>query len=626
MLKTNTSLCVAALILIPLIYWQGLGGLFLLDDVANLQLLANTINEEGFWAGVMGGNSGPTGRPVSLWTLALQQSSWPDDPASFKLVNVFIHLINSVLMALIVYWLLPHLFSNINQYRFTMAILLSAFWALLPIQISTVLYVVQRMVLLSSLFMLLAILFYIWARAELCLQKFTRAGIIFCLGVGISSLLAILSKESGLLVFAFLLTIEILVQPKQPIPNARIRFWLIVVLAVPLILFVAYIINKELYHHYEGRTFNLTERVLTQPRVLLDYVHQIILPVQSELGLYHDDYLKSKSWLNPISTLWAIVIWIAFSVLAIWGKNANKPWLFFAFFWFMSGHLMESTLLPLELYFEHRNYLSSMGVLVGCTGVLIAAYSAIKSESIQNIVRISVIIYPCLILSITFSHIGLWGDKAEYMVVSAKENPHSLRARMLMIDYYDAIGDISAANEEVALIAEDFPEEIAIKISRLDYACKNDLDISKINIPKDSLRNGRFSHATESSILKIIDMKREGKCDQISYTYLLDLVNEILENKNYEHVKTRFVKVKSVLFFLLRDYVNAIRMAEAMEYREFSDNLGLVTLYILNRDYEKASDLYFLMDASENLSNIERKKLAEIKIEIDKAIENERKN
>jgi protein O-mannosyl-transferase len=613
-LRLRISLSVFTLSLITLIYWQGVSGLFMLDDVANLQLLYDQISEEGFWAGVLGGNSGPTGRPVSLWTFALQQSSWPDDPLSFKLVNIIIHLISSALMVLIIYWLLPHLFSNSNNHRFSIAILLSAFWALLPIQISTVLYVVQRMVLLSSLFMLLAIVFYAWARAELCRQRLSRAGMIFCLGVGISSLLAILSKESGLLVFAFILTIEILVQKKQPIPNKKIRCWVIASLALPLVLLIGYMIYKSNSQSYDGRTFNLIERLLTQPRVLLDYLQQIILPVQSQLGLYHDDYIKSTSILNPLSTLWAMVFWIAFAVIAIGGRFVHNPWLFFAFFWFISGHLMESTVLPLELYFEHRNYLSSMGILVGCIGLFLAIYNLIKSKSIQNIVRLCAVIYPCLIISVTLSHTILWGNKGEYMVVSAMENPTSLRARMLMIDYYDAVGLPNQAYAEIDKMLEDFPNEISLRLNKMLYACDNGYDLVGIEISNTQLTTSRYSHATEKALLKLIDHRKEGTCDQLSYEQLLKIANGLIENKNYSQAKGRILRITFAIYFHNKDYAKSIIFLEGLPNRSFSENIGLILAYAYSGDLQKAIKLKSELESNADLSKFQQKQLSELKL------------
>ncbi len=598
-------------------YWQGIGGLFMLDDVVNLQMLYDQIKEGGFWAGVTGGHSGPTGRPVALWTFALQASCWPNDPASFKVINIVIHILNTMLMAVIIYVLLPHIFLNLKDRRFVIAIFLSAFWALLPIQISTVLYVVQRMVLLSSMFMLLAIVFYLWARAAFLTAQPTKSVVIFCVGVGSSSLLAILSKESGLLLFAFLITIEMLLQQKQPMPNANIRKCVLICLALPLALFAAYIVYKGLYQNYDGRTFNLVERVLTQPRILLDYLQQIILPVQSELGLYHDDYLKSTGLLSPESTLMSIIFWLTFAVSAVLARWNHKPWLFFAFFWFISGHLMESTILPLELYFEHRNYLSSMGILVGLMGLCLWVYSYVKSKAIQKVLNLCAVIYPLLIMSISLSHISLWGSKAEYMLISAKENPTSLRARMLLIDYFDAIGDVTSAKNEIQTIINDFPYEVAIELSQIHYACRNSIDTRDMPVSKTRLLTGRFSNATESTILKIIDLKNEGRCPEMSFRTLIEWVDNLLLNNNYRNIKMRLLKLKSVIYFSMREYQQAIDIVHGLSHKNFEDNTDLVILYSLNNELEEAEKLLNQLNKETDLSASQRVKLVELNREVD---------
>lgn len=591
----------------------------MLDDVANLQLLFDSINKDGFWSGVLGGNSGPSGRPVSLLSFALQQSSWPNDPASFKLVNIIIHIFNSLLMIVITYWLLPHLFEVPEVHRLSIAVAIAGFWALLPIQISTVLYVVQRMVLLSSMFMLLAIVFYLWARSELQRGATIKVFFILLIGVCGSSFLAILSKESGLLVFAFLITIELILQKKHPFfSQFSFHYFLLTSLLMPLILFVAYIIYMDIYDHYDGRTFTLVERILTQPRILLDYVQQIVIPVQSKLGLYHDDYIKSTTLFNPASTIWAIIFWLGFAVLAIWAKFSNKPWVFFAFFWFVSGHLMESTIIPLELYFEHRNYLSSLGILILLIGICVQIYPFIKSKFIRQIALSGAFIYLCLIASITVSHVNLWGNKGEYMVVSAKENPTSLRARMLMIDYYDALGNIEAAKSEIVQISTDFPQEIAIKLSGIHYACENSIESNLVLIDEDDLRKGRFSHATEATLLKIVDLKKEGKCSEITYQYLLFVVDGILNNSRYNHVRERFLKIKGIIYFHLNEYSEAIQILENIQFRDYADESGLIILYMLNNEYDKANSLYLKMEQRLDLTTYQHKKLMALKLEIKK--------
>lgn len=605
-------------IVIGSVYWQGTNGLFLLDDVANLQLLADKIQQEGFWEGILGGHSGPTGRPISLLSFAIQLESWPDSPSNFKQINVAIHLGNSLLIFAIVYRLTPHLYENIGHSRFYLAVFLSAFWALLPIQISTVLYTIQRMVLLSTLFMLGAILFYLWARIEIQKQNLLRAAIILILGVGGCSLAAVFSKESGLLVFAFILATEYLLSQKDPIQNVQIRLSLRLCIWFPLVMFAFYVVQYGHYNHYEGRTFSLTERVLTQPRVLLDYVQQTVLPVQSMLGVYHDDYTKSTSLFEPISTLWAVIVWGAVTCLVILRGRRNKPWVVFSFWWFVSGHLMESTVLPLELYFEHRNYLSSLGVLVALTGVSLLMVKKIKSDFIMNITLIGFVGYLALIFSLSYSQISLWGTRAEYMIVSARENPGSLRARMLMIDYYHNVGEQQKAFDEIQTISQDFPNELAISLSKLYYACDNGIKISDISIPNEKLQFGRFSNATETTLLKIIDLKRDDKCQKISFEYIGQLVDQIRLNTNYSHASDRLLRIKIIVHFELKEYADAIKLADGLKYRDFSDDMGLVTLYILNKNIEKAVVLFDRISSKKSLKKYQVKQLNELGFELKK--------
>ena len=145
-------------------YWPGLTGVFMLDDFSSLPTLYTTIENCGLWCGTMSGSTGPTGRPISLLTFALQADFWPD-PYSFKLFNVFIHMANAALVFLILRLILKRL--NPSLPYFYIALFSAVLWAVWPLQVSSVLYAIQRMVLLSSFFVLLGVLFYLFFRIRL---------------------------------------------------------------------------------------------------------------------------------------------------------------------------------------------------------------------------------------------------------------------------------------------------------------------------------------------------------------------------------------------------------------------------------------------------------------------------
>ncbi|MBN2855523.1 MAG: hypothetical protein JXK51_04710, partial [Halothiobacillaceae bacterium] len=98
-------LLIAALLLAVLIYWPGLSGGFTFDDFGNLidnAAMAPQAVRAHFWAAVWSSGSGPTDRPISMFTFALQDWFTGLAPWPFKLVNVLIHITNGLLVFVLV--------------------------------------------------------------------------------------------------------------------------------------------------------------------------------------------------------------------------------------------------------------------------------------------------------------------------------------------------------------------------------------------------------------------------------------------------------------------------------------------------------------------------------------------
>ena len=125
-----------------LCYLPGLNSPFLFDDQPNLaglsQIQQAGITGAGFWEFVLSGNAGPTGRPVSLFTFALQATAWPDNPAAMKAINVLLHALNGLLLYAIFRRLAQCLNASAQQSALV-ALVAALAWVLHPVHTSTVL-------------------------------------------------------------------------------------------------------------------------------------------------------------------------------------------------------------------------------------------------------------------------------------------------------------------------------------------------------------------------------------------------------------------------------------------------------------------------------------------------------
>jgi hypothetical protein len=184
-----------ALALTALVYVPGLRGPFLFDDIPNLRPLQDWLSGLTGWHEVLFGNrSGLFGRPLSMLSFILDAKLFGMAPFSFKLTNLLIHLACGALIYALLHRLLlrdPHL----HQRAALAALAISAIWLLHPLQVSTVLYIVQRMAQLSALFILLALLAYVHGR-EALEQGRLRSGVTWLfLAVPAATALGMLCKE-----------------------------------------------------------------------------------------------------------------------------------------------------------------------------------------------------------------------------------------------------------------------------------------------------------------------------------------------------------------------------------------------------------------------------------------------
>lgn len=317
----------------------------------------------GLAAAAASGESGPSGRPLAYGSFAL--SYWLGQGASpgvFKGTNVVLHAFNAVL----VYFLLVRLarLSGSEKYLPACALMAAAVWALHPLQLTAVLYTVQRMTSLSASFVLLGLLVFLTFRERVGTCPFRAVGGMF-IGLVVGGGLGTGAKENAVLIVLFVAVIEVTMLRRDAL-NARAKSCLIGFYGLATLLPIAGVFGlavaapESLFVGYEGRSYGPWERLLTQLRVLFYYLYLWVVPLISELSLVHDDIVVSGSVVKPITTFLALLGWFALVLIGIFAVKRAKI-LAFAVFWFLAGHAMESSVIGLDIAQEHRNYLPLVG-------------------------------------------------------------------------------------------------------------------------------------------------------------------------------------------------------------------------------------------------------------------------
>lgn len=418
------------------VYWAGLKGDFLFDDYPNLEPLGHYGIIDSWEKAknfIFSGFSGPTGRPLSLVSFLIDADTWPSSPYSFKYTNLMIHLLNGVLLC----WASLLLLRNYNyneQQAIWISLVVTAIWLLHPYMVSTTLYIVQRMAQLATLFSLIGIIGYLKARLLLP-HKPLKAYFYMAVSIGLCTILATYSKENGALLPLLILTLEFCNPNKT---NKPIWQWRALLLWLPSCA-VLYLIFRELNFSdnlWPNRNFNQVERLYSEARIVTEYLYHLFIPQIEGRGLYQDGYLISKSLLQPITTLYSIVFLTGLVLSAFIYKN-KYPLFSVAILFFFAAHMMESTVLGLELYFEHRNYLAALFLFLPIASGLYL----LKQKVDAKLVSLIVLIMLGTLSFFTYERVKLWGNTDQLLLYWAKNTPNSPRAqstiaRMLVENEY----------------------------------------------------------------------------------------------------------------------------------------------------------------------------------------------
>lgn len=306
--------------------------------------------------------NGSPKRPLALTTFAVNWYLGKDDPFGYHAVNLAVHILTAYLLFITLLALFDTPRLN-GQYRrkqvMFISLLASALWAANPVQVQAVTYIVQRMAALCAMFYVLCIYLYVKAR---CAGILTGKTVLLYAACFLSFLAAFLSKQNAALLPVSLLLVEAAFFQDLGRKKVRLTFaGIALAMGIATVIGGAVIFydgNLAAFLNYEKRLFTPFERLLTQPRILLFYLTLIFYPTPHRLSLVHDIEI-STSFFHPWTTLPSIMVVLALIGLAIY-KLRKWPILSFAVLFFFLNHAIESSIIPLELIFEHRNYLPMM--------------------------------------------------------------------------------------------------------------------------------------------------------------------------------------------------------------------------------------------------------------------------
>lgn len=531
--RVRLALCGLACALATLaVYWPGLYGGFVFDDMPFiLENPALQLDNPSFGDFVRAAMSFPAehqGRWLTMLTFAANSHLGGMNPSWMKLTNLGIHLLNGLLLFLALRWLLRLFRLHFDRQDLSeagidrLALAISALWLVLPINLTAVLYVVQRLESFSNTFVLLGLFLYLRARTRLAetgqgLGKVILA-LVACTAVGC------LAKESAILLPAYTACVEFcllstaLFRAQQRRIFALYGTLLLLPLAAGLYWLSTWIGTENSY----PRDFTTAERLMTQARVWLHYIQWSLLPMPDSLTLYHDDLPISRGLLQPWTTLPSLLGLAALLGVALWQRR-QRPLFCLGVLWFFTGHLLTGTVIPLEMVFEHRNYFPSVGLLLAVTSLLaIDPMHALRRRALVTIFLLGYLFYG----STTLMRALEWGNPVRLAVSESSKRPNSPRAQLELARILVIGAEGSAQSEHLRAQAEARMRH-CMTLPQSSVVCESGLVLlaARDGRPADAaiwdsmihkFENGVASVSDAAAMKLLVDCHRQRKCpDQV---------------------------------------------------------------------------------------------------------------
>lgn len=513
-----------ALFIILAILWPGIYGPFIFDDYINLSRLKDVGCVDDFYSFlwfVFGGASA-NGRPLSFLTFLLHDTCWPTDPLPMKRFNLFWHALNFCLFVV----LSKELIKKPGKNLYFAALALAFIWFIHPINVSSIFLTVQRMTLMMSTCVVVGLILYIKGRRRVS-ESDGRGYWVMWSGLFIAGFLGSFFKESAVLVVFLVVAIELTIfsgASKNRYP--WVAFFSFCVF-LPLIIIILYIVidpSGLIERGWLKRDYSAQEKVLTELRILWMYARQIVFPSMTSFGIYQDTITVSTGLFTPITTFISGLALLA-STLAAFVIRGRFPLVALGVLWFIGGHILEAFILPIELYFEHRNYLPGFGIILSLYGVWAAMEHKVRRLLVPLAVGMSLVF-----AFMSYSNSQVWGDNRLLSRTWYQEREGSLRASQRYIQQMLVEGNEQAASKAInSYMAENTDASISMKLSALAWNCPDDLAEQWFRY----IEEAKSAYYTTSINQTIQILMRNEACDAITMPRIRLLIDSFIDNPNY---------------------------------------------------------------------------------------------
>ncbi len=538
-------------------------------------------------------------RPAARLSFVLNYYFGKEDVFGYHLVNISIHFLASLFLFLFIHNTLnlPMLKTKYGPNSYFIALLASILWAVNPIHTQAVTYIVQRMASMAGMFYIMSMFFYLKGRIS---EKRLPKMIYYAL-FSIAAVLAFASKENAAMLPISLLLFDLfLIQgiTKESLKKSSLVLLAMLIIPACLAFLLAgplVLSPKELFSGYEDRAYSLLERLLTQPRIILFYITLILYPMPNRLNILHETPI-SHGLFDPTTTILSILVILLIVSIAVI-KARRWPLMSFCVVFFFLNHIVESTLFPLELVFEHRNYIPSMlffvpiAIFIG-RGIRFFSYK----RSMQAIVSFAVVLTLVALGHSTFMRNFTWKTEETLWLDTIEKSPNLPRPHHNLGKYYGTLGhrEKEIAEYELALKLGPGPHGERRYITHynlgLAYYAQSEKDKALEHLKKAIELEGRFSDAYNNIAVIMIEKRRYDE----AFDYLIKALT--YDYKHFgAHLNLGIVMLKKGR---LEAALSEFRKALAIKKDVPSALFGLGVTYKNKKDFIRAK--YYLQKALEH--------------------------
>ena len=166
----------------------------------------------------------------------------------------------------------------------------------------------------------------------------------------------------------------------------------------------------------------------------------------------------------PASTLLALIAWITVLLTSVYLRN-RTPLLLFGVLFFIVGHSMESSFLALEMVYEHRNYLPSMGVFIAFVG---CCHICFYREGMSRLYRYVPAITIPILFTLLLIRAESWSQALTLSGENVRVHPLSVRS-----NYAHGYSFLSLADDESL---DSVQQVVALRASRQYFLRMHEID------------------------------------------------------------------------------------------------------------------------------------------------------